>query len=108
MNKTSAHVHAEQVRRRSYVPLAGARSLSDGLDDKLELHALTTSTASPVQASAPAGSLRQGGSGGLLKRAANITCIAVRKVRALHHQNVGDAFGGIDPGLSAPGSTVAV
>src|SRR4030095_1855543 len=45
--------------------------------------------------------------GCLLKSAADVAGVAVRKIRALHHQHIGDAFYGIDPRLRAPCASVA-
>ncbi len=44
----------------------------------------------------------------LLERAADVAGVAVREVRALHHQDVGDALHRIDPGLRSPGAAVTV
>ena len=44
----------------------------------------------------------------MLKRAADVAGVAVWKVGALDHEDVRDAAHGIDPGLRAPGATVAV
>src|SRR5438477_2573378 len=46
--------------------------------------------------------------GGLLEIATDVAGVAVREIRALHHQDISDAFRGIDPGLCAPRAAVAV
>src|SRR5438128_2159284 len=44
---------------------------------------------------------------GLLKHAANLTGVTVRKIRTLDHEQVSHALDGIDPCLGAPRATVA-
>src|SRR3974390_737319 len=43
---------------------------------------------------------------GLLKRAADLTGVAVREIRALNHENERNAADGVHPGRSAPGTAV--
>src|SRR5688572_22273987 len=46
--------------------------------------------------------------GSLLEIAAEVAGVAVAEIRALHHQDIGDALHGIHPRLSAPCAAVAV
>src|SRR5436309_1511646 len=51
--------------------------------------------------------LRQRLCGGFLEDAPHFACVAVREIRPLHHEHVGDPFHRIGPGLRAPRAAVS-